>query len=374
MFGSRNRRRAGRRTPLLIAAIATLPLPACTQPSAPATLGAGAAELRAAGPHAALTIYPVYVLERLDGNVADALGLVLEKHGMDRLESAATAFDRPADTAWEDMPAKFAEFLKQSPPSTPYALYAEFLGEPKHGPTEVRWLIMDAAGALAFSDRQTPADPDFRRTAARDPDPLGCSVLVAERLFAQAGWKKRSASATEGRFARKWAEKSGMPDQQEQTAMQGRLAALRRELASSRFAVYPTMVNGTPDAASAARLTQLLARDLGCGGVIEAKEALGFALAPTSNQQKRLWDLARGFREHLRVHRAEADYALVAEFAIKPAGGPAHLVHLVVCDRDGAWIVADFQNDQHAEFQRINPQTVEDCERLLVQRLRGIVR
>lgn len=326
--------------------------------------------LSAAGTNAALTIYPVHVLGAADRNVADVLGLVLESMGMDNLDATDAAFARPMDVPWDQAPAQFAEYLKTNPPATGYALYAEYLGEPRGGPTEVRFLVTDAAGNLVLSDRQTPADADFKRTAARDPDPMGCSVLVGKRLFSLLDWKHRRGGEPAGKFAKLWEQKSGTPDKAERAAMEQRSAALQADLKSARFSVYPTLIGGEFSAESAQRLAKLVAQELGCQAAA-ASEPLSIQLAPSSNEPKRLWDLARALRERLRAAPAPTDYAVLAEYYINPKGGPAGAVHVVVCDKSGEWVLVDFQNNQHADFQRVAPKSVEDCDRLAAERLRG---
>jgi hypothetical protein len=41
----------------------------------------------------------------------------------------------------------------------------------------------------------------------------------------------------------------------------------------------------------------------------------------------------------------------------------------VVCDRAGDWVIADLQNNHQADFQRINPKTLADCDQLVLERL-----
>ncbi|MFO0837275.1 MAG: hypothetical protein U1D55_02020 [Phycisphaerae bacterium] len=327
------------------------------------------ATFQSAGAAAALTIYPVEVLGKPSANVADALGLVLEKSGMTNLESTDAMFTPDAGAAWADIPSQFAKHLAQTPPKTTYALYAQYLGDPKSGPTEVRWAVADVAGNVVLVDRQTPTDKDFVRTASRDPDPMGCSVLVAERVFSLAKWKKSERS--DGKFARKWAEKSGTPSEADRTEMGKRLAELKKGLKSAKLTVYATRVNDSVDAASATRLAALIAKELGCQAAATDK-ALPVELAATSNEMKRLWDLARGMRDQLRTAAPTTDYALLSEFIVAPGG--AHSVHFVICTKGGDWVIVDFQNNQHDDFQRIAPKNVVDCERLAVERMAKLLR
>lgn len=322
--------------------------------------------LEAGGTATPLTLYPVRVLGRPDRNVADALGLLLEKRGMQNLEAVDAAFTPTDGQTWDEVARHFSEFVRQNPPATTYALYAEYLGEPKGGPTEVRWVVVDRTGQLMLVDRQTPEDKDFRRTAARDPDPMGCSVLVVERLFSRLHWASRPAPSP-GKFAQLWEAKSGTPGEAERLAIRQRAEKFKSDLKSAHLEVYATLVGSEPNAESAARLAKMLSQRFGCSATT-CDKAAPIKIAPTSNEQKRLWDLARGFRNHLRANPPTTEYALLAEFLIPP-GGPAHSVHVVVCDRAGEWVVVDFQNNLHDDYRRIQPAGVEDCERLAVERV-----
>jgi hypothetical protein len=299
--------------------------------------------------------------------VADVLGAVCESYGMNNLDALDTEFVPPAEAAWEQVPAHLAEFLKKNQPKSEYVLYAQYLGNPNGGPTEIRFVVTDAAGNLVLSDRQTDKDEDFKRIVSGDPDAMGCSVLVAERLFSRLGWQKVEGEP-HGKFARKWAQASGTPSDEEQAAMEKRVAKLKACVKTTQIAVYATCIGKERSADSAARLVSLVARQLGCK-TTKVDKPVPFQLQPDSNEQKLLWNLARAFRDYLRANPSNCDYAMLAEYYINPAGGPAGAVHFVVCEKSGDWVIVDFQNNQHEDFQKISPKSVEDCDRLAVERL-----
>lgn len=362
------------RIPLTLTVAALLVAAAAPAVAQSADTAQRLAALKSAGPKTTLLIYPVKVTGKPSALVADVLGGLLEHYGMPNVDMTETAFAPAADAKWEDAPAAFAAFLKQNPPPAAYALYAEYLGEPKTGPTEVRWILTTAAGELIISDRQTPTDADFKQTAAKDPDPMGCSVLVGERLFKLADWKKSSSEGdSQGRFARKWAAKSGLPSDADRAAMTKRLEKCKAAFKTSRVAVYATMLGDKPDADSAARLAPLVNKQFGCQAAAAAQPA-PVKIAPTSNELKRLWDLARAFRDHLRANPPTGDYAMIAEYLIAPDGGGVHSVHTVVCDKAGEWVVVDLQNNQQDDFQRVAPKTVADCETLTIERIKHWLR
>ncbi|MBX3464768.1 MAG: hypothetical protein KF830_16485 [Planctomycetes bacterium] len=332
--------------------------------------------LRAAGLPAPLTIHPVQVLGRPSPRVAQAVGLVLEKQGMPDLDVAATSFEVAADGRWEDVPAQFGAHVRAlvaAGAAARHHLYAQYLGTPQTGPQEVRFCVVDGAGDVVLVDRQTPADAAFRRTAGRDPDPMGCSLLVAERLFARVGWRAQAGAVQDGRFARLWRELSGAPEAREFEAMAPRLAALRRNIANARFAVLPSVVHPGHDAASSERLAALLAQRFGCRAQAVAGGA-AIAVAADSNEQKRLWDLARGLRAAApaAAEAAGADHVLVVDVGIGDRG--IGYVHVAVCTAAGDYVVVDWQNDQHPMLQKAAPKVLDDAERFAVDRLAALLR
>jgi hypothetical protein len=360
---------------LVLSAAGFVVSPAAAQepPPVPTPVANARQALAEAGVRAPLTLLPARVLGSPSANVAEVLGLVLERFGMADLQVAEAAFDA-GDAAWDAVPALLAAHVRAaSPTSGPrWWLYAEYLGDPRSGPSEVRFVVVDATGQLALCDRQTAADAAFARTAARDPDPLGCSALVGERLFELAGWKKVPGGVRDGKFAERWRTKSGAPDKTERAAMDQRLAALRADLAQARIAVLPSLVMAKPDAKSAERVAARIGKELGCQTVVRAEAALP-AVAPSSNQQKRLWGLAAALRKAAGAHKIEADYALVADLGVRPEGG-AQFVNFVLCTKSGEVVIADFQNDQHPTFKGRQPKSVEDAEALVAARLAALLR
>ncbi len=331
--------------------------------------------LHAAGVAAPFVLHPIVVLGRPDSRVAEALGLVLEKQGMTDLDVAAAPFTPPKDTKWDDVPALFSAHVAAlgGEAAKRHHLYAEFLGTPKTGPEEVRFVVADGAGHVVLVDRQTPADADFKRTAAKDPDPLGCSMLVADRLFGLADWKKAPGSVRDGKFAKGWKERSGVPDQKEFAAMKARLATMRDTIGKARVAVLPTVVAGAHDVTSAARLAEAIGKEFGCRAEAKADGAKP-TVAADSNEQKRLWDLARAVKASLgKAPAPEVDYVLAADLGVDAEGKHCYL-HAVVTTATGDYVLVDFQNDQSPAVSKAMPKSLADAEALLVARLGALLR
>jgi hypothetical protein len=338
--------------------------------------------LRAKGAEASVTIFPVVIWDtNRDKKVRDfgkdaagVIGVMLESTGMDNLELSELPYLFPADVDFDDAAGHFGDFVRENPIETEYALYTEFLvrGDLKRF-EEVRSVIVDKQGGSVWIDRQTPGDADFKRL---EPDsPMGCCVLAAERVRGLLGLSDiPRKDAGEGRLARSLARKSGIPDRAEMSVMEERLATMREACPKAKVEVFPVQsLDGTVSEEGAAHLVGLLNKK----GLCEAQAAgtpLSIELKRTHDEQKSLWDLARGFRDHVRQHRPEADYALFAEYTISPPEGPARTVHFVVCDKNGEWVIVDFQNSHKEDFQSVSPMTVEDCNRLVARRLAGYLR
>jgi hypothetical protein len=364
-------RRAGL-SAILVATVLTPLAVRAQDPATDLTPAQRLEKLQAEGRKAAMTILPVFVMEQPNRNVADVLGLVLEKAGFDNLAATDTPFTPPTDTAWEKWPAALGDFVRQNPPTTAYVLFADFAGTPQTGPQSVRFIIVDQQGGLVLADRQLPSDPDFKRIAAVDPDPMGCSALVGERVHKLLKLPAAKQPAPEGKFAKLWAEKSGTPGKAEVAAMEKAQKELKAALRGSDVLVFPTRINGVPNAEQAKHLADALAKEHGCKTHLSDTPFVA-EIAPSSNQQRRLWDLARTFRDYVREHKPDAPYALVADHVIAP-DGRVWAVHLVVCDRAGEWVIVDFQNDLQPDYKSIAPKSADDCDRLTLKRLASYLR
>jgi len=356
----------------LLTALVALPLIAQEPGGAGETVRRDA--LRRAGVGASLALWPVRVLGRANADVADALGLVLERQGMPSLTAVANTFDA-RELAWEAIPAAFGAHVATGPgkglvPAAGYALYAEFLGDPKQGPTEVRFVVVDAKGGTVLSDRQSPGDATFRRTAGADPDPLGCATCVGERLFELAGWSKVPGGVRDGRFGALWQKKSGAPDRKERAAMQQRAATLRSSLAEATVAVFAPLWPAATDV-DAARFAAAVGAGLACKAATPV--AVTVAVAPSPNQQKRLYDLAAVVKAQLQKQPIEADYAVAVDLGFAE-GGQAGYANVVVLDRAGELVLAEFQNDQHPLFRQQAPKSLADGEKLAVAMLTRVLR
>ena len=223
-------------------------------------------------------------------------------------------------------------------------------------------------------DRQTAADRDFKR--AKPSDPMTCCHFLAERVRTQLGIPRSARDDSgNGKFARMSSESSAGPDKAEWAAMEQRQAVMKKTGRSASVAVFPVRLSDDEASGTdAAHLAELLGKKKLC----EAKAVdspLRVKIEPSRNMQKLLWGLARTFQDHVKRNPPDADYALLADYLMDPrAGHGAWAVHFVICDRAGEWVIVDFQNEHHGDFQSVDPRTHDDCGRLVAKRLGGYLR
>ena len=324
--------------------------------------------LKQQGAKAPLVVLPVLLQGKAMKEVGDALGLVLEQQGgFDDVSSATNSFTPPADATPETMGAHFGDFVKKSPPGAGHALLSEFVVKGNQFEAVRTWIV-DRDGAPVWSDLQKTGDPDFDRVHPREP--LECCMVVVSRLRGVLG-VTASAKEHEGRMARLWAEKSGTPLASERKAMEERAAALKKAGKAAKVVVFPPRVAGSLDAAQGTSLAKLLAGAC-VATTTDAKPAL--EIKATGNEQRTLWDLARGFQAHLAKSPVDADYALIADYILTPDRKQVGAVHFVICTGKGEWVVADFQNSHQEDFQAVAPANAADCDKLVLKRIEHYLR
>ena len=321
-----------------------------------------------------ITVFPMRLLDKPAKDVGDVLGLALEKEqGMTDIRPATTTYDRPVEASFEDTAAGFGEFVRQNPIETDYALYAEVDGT-RNPPKvlEIRSVLVARDGTVVWTDRQTPDDPDFKRLHVNEP--MLCCMLVAERLQTKVDrFASYAKLEGEGRMMRLWREKSGTPDDQALADLNLQQQAFAKNHTSAKMLVYPVQLYQEIDKTAGQRLVDLL-NESGFAHAELADTEARFEIAPSSNEQKRLWDFARAFRAYVQEQKPDADYVLMAEYTIRPGDQQVWTVHTFVCDRDGRWVVVDFQNNHQQDFQRVNPQSRDDCGKLVLRRLESYAR
>jgi hypothetical protein len=329
--------------------------------------------MKSKGPDASLTILPVRLGGKPWDRVTEVVGVLLEQQGLKNIKLGQTPFE-PAETNLESLAATVGGFVKTNPIPTSYALYAEYNGNRQTGLNELRAVVVDQTGAVVWTDRLTPRDEAFKKMGERDP--MTMSVLLVQRLGPQLGLNEATAKAAKpGKLAAIMDQRSGLPPENERAALPERQKAMKRALPGATLLVYPARIGGkevsVPSATNVVRL-------LNQAGLCQAVQAEQPVLLKTSladpNELKALWNLAREFRSFVRTNPPAADYALYADYDFNPQNSEQGLVHFVVCDRKGEWVIVDMQNSHHPDYQSIGIISRDRCDQLLVKRLAGCLK
>ncbi|MEI8049746.1 MAG: tetratricopeptide repeat protein, partial [Bacteroidota bacterium] len=223
-------------------------------------------------------------------------------------------------------------------------------------------IVTDKTGAVVWTELLNPQDEVFRQVS--DPDPMGYSILLVQRLSPQLGLNEETArNAKPGKMADLMSERSGLPPESERVLIPERLKTMKEKFNKSALIVFPVRADGKADSKGASDMIKMI-NDAGMCKALPSKDALLLKTpAEDPNELKKLWDMARDFRDYVKKNPEVADYLLYADYAM-----PGY-VHFVVCDRNGEWVITDLQNSEHPDFRNFNISTVEGCNKLVVTRL-----
>ncbi len=325
-----------------------------------------------------VTVYPPAILPSemapasIAERIAEVLGMFLERAGMEQIELAKEPFSPPQT----DDPAKladaFGQFVGKQPLKTEYALYAQILA-PEHKIKEIRTVVVDKTGKVIFSEKAD--DETYAKEKIEPPDePLTACLFIVNRL--DKVWDLADPmreNAPQGKMAELMNKRSALPPDREIADMKKRLEVLKDKIATGKLTVYPIHLWEGSDKSGAAQLAKLISE----AGICQAEPSdvdPNLKIKGDPNEQKVLWDTARAFRDFLRKNPPPTQYALLADYGIGPASDGKHEaghVHLILCDKSGDWVLVDYQNSHHPDFQSIAPKTIEDCSRLAVKRLQS---
>jgi hypothetical protein len=305
---------------------------------------------------------------------AVTLGLLLEEKGYDKFNVADADFQFPTDkTAREKRAAAFGKFVSESGLKTDYALGIQFTIHIENSWQEAYSVIVDANGDIAWEESQGPGDRAFDEDYTGTE--LGRLELVCSRLMAAMRLDKlpeKELAADKKQALREMRAKEP-PSESEFAAMDERLKTMKKTGASARVLIYPARVGGDhTDQTCATHLTELLNEAKLCQATM-AKTGPLLEGAGWPNEMAVLWLFARNVREYVREYPADSDYVLFADYWFAP-DGRVWAVHFVVCDRAGDWVIVNLQNNHHEDFQRIDPKTLADCDRLVCERIKKLLR
>jgi hypothetical protein len=352
----------------------------------PARADEPAAPSRSAGPAIAksVTVFPIVlnsgapipgVSADMPKNMAEVVGLLLERGGMKEIEIADAKFIPAEKADLAKLSEAFGQFVRSQDLKTEYALCGQFIGTPGKGVDEIRLVVVDRKGKIVLSEWRDRKQ--LARLGEKNVCPMtACCQLVSplRGLWGLADPNRQDAS--EGKMARLWAKKSGLPPKSELEAMKSRLAGLKKTLKKSTVAVFPVRVSGKGDPKIAMRLAEMLTKQ-GLGHAEPANADPKLHIKPNTNQMRIMWDVARAFQDFLRENPPDADYALLADYGIgRTRDGKTSVggVQIVLCDRKGDWVLVTLRNSHHPDFRKINPQSPDDCNRLVVEAITNELR
>lgn len=323
-----------------------------------------------------VTVFPIVItpskniVADLPKRVAEVVGMLLERAGLQHVELAEAMFSPPEGAEISQIAAAFAEFVREKSIGTDYAIFGQFLGTPKTGVEEIRTVVVDRTAKVILADR---ADRQaFSRSKIKPDCPMTCSVFLVGRI--QKLWgldDPLRQDAPEGKLAQRWRKQTGLPSDEELAEMEKRLQFMKENLKTGKCTGYPVRIGSEVDKQCADQLASMLSEQGVCPTEVSDTEPR-FQIQGSPNEQKILWDVARAFREFVRKSPPRTDYALFADYGIwRSSSGKTAVgyVHFIVCNRAGDWVLVDYQNSHHADFQQINPKSSEDCNRLVVKRL-----
>lgn len=357
------------------------------------TLLSGGAGLQAAdkaAPHApaavkSVTVFPVGIKPELpamkgaDGKeihfgtrVGSLLGVFMERAGVEDVALTEKQFASPDTDDAKQIAAALAEKVRKEPIETDFVLYGEIHGTPQTGPKLIFTIVVDRQGKVVLAARDD--SKTYAQTSDMRPkDPMSCTIFLARR--AQKFWGLADPlrpDAPASKLAARMRKQSGVPPEEEYAAIKKRFDAISD---TATFAVYPVKIRSETDKQCAAGLVEMLNRENVCRAVAADVE-VKLTIHGDPNEQKVLWDTARGFQDFIRKNPPKADYAVFADYGIgRSSSGKTKVgyVHTIVCDRAGDWVIVDFQNSHHPDFQAIGPKSREDCNRLVIRRAKAAV-
>ena len=314
-----------------------------------------------------LTVFPVQMAGHAREDVAALVAVLLEERGMESIEVDGAVFSPDAEASFGDQAGAFAAFIKERDLSTEYALYGAVIGSPQRGVDEIHSVLVDRSGNVAWSDRQTRESRAMKRS--NPSDPMTCTVFLVERLREPLDLlDPTKAGAPEGRWAEYWRTDSLAPTDAELDEMHGRLARLIEAGPTATVLVYPARAGDSWSVECANRLADEINRR----GLLDASVAEGrleFEIQPARNQQRVLWSGARSIQQLVRANPPDADYVILADYLVSGGSREARGVHTFLLESDGDWVIVDYQNSHHDDFNRIHPSSPDDCCDLTVIRL-----
>lgn len=324
-----------------------------------------------------VTVYPVVVTPNKNlvsdfrKRIGEVVGMLLERADMKDVRLSDAEFLPKEGDKVDQVATAFGKFVAEQKIETPYALLGEILGERGKGIDAIRTIVVDAKGNVVLAEEV--CSDAFAKSAPMVPkDPMTCCVFIAYRLRTPWGLSDPlRKDAPGGKVQEQWRERSGIPADKEVAAIKTREEKLRKHLAESSLVICPAYAGQEPAPETSGKLAAMLA-DAGFASVQAAEKGPDLKVQGSPNEQEVLWRTARKVRAYFKEHTPASEYVLVADFGIGHGeeGTKVGAVHWFLCDQQGDWVIVDYQNSHHRDFQGIDPNSVEDCLELVKVRVK----
>jgi len=335
-------------------------------------------EEHATGSVAVLPIIITPPIESSDGfreTFTTLVGAILERAGAKNVKIVETPFSPPETDDVNLVAEALGAWVRRGQVDADHIVLGQVFGTPKKGVKAIRTVVVDRRGKTVLATHDTPET--FAQTSALVPkNPMTCAVFLGKKLQKLWGLADplRAGAPRRTPLQKRLMRESGLPPREEREAIKRRLEAMKKSTEKSRMTLYPIRTLSETNRQAADRLAALVTQESICKTVVaESDPRLEFH--GSHNEQKVLWETARAFQAYLKKHPPETEYALFVDYGIARHGKETKVgfVHFIVCDRPGDWVIVDFQNSHHPDFQRIDPKTIDDCNRLVLRRLKRIL-
>ena len=319
--------------------------------------------MKSKGVDGSLTILPVRMMAQPWERISEVVGVLLEQQGLRNIEISNDFYYRSSKLGLQTLADSVGNFVKPLNIKTDYVLYAEMNVEnEKHAINELVGIVVDNKGEVVWTDMLNSSDEVFRQVD--DPDPMGFSILLLQRLAPQMGLNEETArNAKPGKMTDIMNARSGMPPASEMSAMPDRQKLMKGNFKNSTLLVYQVRIGDDKNKQGTADLVKMINEQGICKAALAKDTMVLKTPRQDPNELKLLWDLARDFRDYARKNPQNADYMLYADY-----GMPGY-VHFIVCDRAGEWVIADLQNSNHPDFRKFDISTIDGCNKLVINRL-----
>lgn len=337
-----------------------------TEPAEPVKLG-----------EKSVTVFPVVVTPNKDFTpdlrmrLGEVVGMLLERADMKDVQLGEAEFLPKEGDKVDQVAGVFGQFVAGQEIETAYALLGEIKGERKAGVDAIRTIVVDAKGNVVLAE-EIQSDAFAKSSPMAPKDPMSCCVFIVHRLRKPWGLADPlRKDAPLGKVQENWRKRSGLPTDEEVEAMKQREAKLHRQLATSSLEICPACAFRKPTPETQAKLAALLA-DVGFASVQAVEKGPDLKVPGSPNEQEVLWRTARKARAYFQENTPACEYVLVADFGIGRTEEKVKVgaVHWILCDQRGDWVMVDYQNSHHSDFQQIDPDSVEDCLELVKVRVK----